>query len=43
MSKQDMVSLKNHEYIVSQLIDYRLNMSITSEQNFVDLMIQHTR
>jgi hypothetical protein len=42
MSQQAMVLLKNHEYIVSQLVDYRLDMFITSKQNFVNLMTQHT-
>jgi hypothetical protein len=38
MSKQAMVLLKNHEYIFSQPIDYRLYMFVTSKQNFVNLM-----
>jgi hypothetical protein len=38
MNQQAMILLRNHDYIVSQPIDYRLNMFVTSEQNFVDLM-----
>jgi hypothetical protein len=41
MSQQAMVLLKNHEYIVSQRVDYRLHMYVTLEQNFVNLMTQH--
>jgi hypothetical protein len=31
----------NHDYIVSQLLHYRLNKFVTIEQNFVNLMTQH--
>ncbi len=41
MSQQAMILFRNCDYIVSQLVDCRLDMSITSKQNFVDLMIQH--
>jgi len=41
MTQQAMILLKNHDYTISQPIDYRSNMFITSEQNFVNLMIQH--
>jgi hypothetical protein len=41
MIQQVMILLKNHEYKVSQPIHYRSDTSITSEQNFVDLMTQH--
>jgi hypothetical protein len=41
MSQQAIVLLKNHEYIVSQPVDYRLDMFVTSKQNFVNLMTEH--
>jgi len=41
MSQQAMILLNNHHYKVSQLIDYRLDMFVTSKQNFVNVMIQH--
>jgi hypothetical protein len=40
MSQHVMILFKNHDYIVSQPIDCRLNMFVTSKQNFVDLMTQ---
>jgi hypothetical protein len=36
-----MILLRNHDYIVSQTMDYRLDMFVTSKQTFVDLMTQH--
>jgi hypothetical protein len=30
----------NHGYIVSQLLDCGVNMSIMSKQNFIDVMTQ---
>jgi hypothetical protein len=36
-----MILLRNHDYIVSQTIDYRLDMFVTSKQKIVDLMTQH--
>ncbi len=36
-----MILLRNHDYIVSQTMDYRLYMFVTSKQKFVDLMTQH--
>jgi len=41
MNQQVMILLKNRDYIVSQAIDYRLDMYVTSKQNFVHLMTQH--
>jgi hypothetical protein len=41
MNQQAMILLKNHDYTISQPVDYRLDMSITSKQNSIDLMIQH--
>jgi hypothetical protein len=41
MSQQAMILFRNHGYTILQLVDYRLDFSITLEQNFVDLMIQH--
>ncbi len=41
MNQQAMILLKNRDYTVSQPVDYRLDMSITSKQNSIDLMIQH--
>jgi ribosomal protein L20A (L18A) len=38
MNQQVMILLINHDYIVSQLVNYGLDMSIASEQNFIDLM-----
>jgi hypothetical protein len=40
MSQHAMILLRNHDYIISQPINYRLNMFVTSKQNFVDLMTQ---
>jgi hypothetical protein len=31
----------DHGYIVSQLLDYGVDKSLMSKQNFVDLMTQH--
>jgi len=36
-----MIIIIDHNYIVSQPLDYKTNMFITSKQNFVDLMILH--
>ncbi len=41
MSQQVMILLRNHDYKVSQLIDHRWDLSITSKQNSIDLMTQH--
>jgi hypothetical protein len=41
MSQQDMILLRDYDHIISQPVDYKSNMSITSKQNFVNLMIQH--
>ncbi len=41
MSQQVMILFRNHCYTILQLVDYRLDFSVTLEQNFVDLMIQH--
>jgi hypothetical protein len=38
MNQQVMTLLINHDYIVSQLVNYGLDMSIGSKQNFIDLM-----
>jgi hypothetical protein len=36
-----MILLRDHNYIVSQSLDYKSNMFMTSKQNFVDLMAQN--
>jgi hypothetical protein len=36
-----MILLRNHDYIISQLVDYRSDMSITLEQNYVNMMTLH--
>jgi uridine kinase len=41
MSQQDMILFKDYDHIVSQQVDYKSNMYVSSQQNFVDLMIQH--
>jgi hypothetical protein len=38
MSQQVMKMFTNHDYIVSQSLDYGLNRFVTSKQNYVDLM-----
>jgi hypothetical protein len=39
MTQQVMKMFIDHDYIVSQLLDYGSNRFVTSEQNTVDLMI----
>jgi hypothetical protein len=41
MKQQAMIIFTNHNYIVSQSLDYRLDEHVTSEQNFIDLLTQH--
>ncbi len=41
MTQQAMILLRNHDYIVSQPINHKSNTSITSKQNYVDLMTRH--
>jgi len=41
MNQIGMILLKDHDYKISQPIDYKLDMFVTLEQNFVDLMVQH--
>jgi hypothetical protein len=41
MSQHVMKIFRDHDYIVSQSLDYRSDKFVTLEQNFVDLMIQH--
>jgi hypothetical protein len=41
MNQQDMIVLKDYNHIVLQPVDYKLDMSIASKQNFVDLTTQH--
>jgi hypothetical protein len=36
-----MILLRDYDHTISQPVDYKSNMSITSKQNFVNLMIQH--
>jgi hypothetical protein len=36
-----MILLKDRDYIISQPIDCKLNMFVTLERKFVDMMIQH--
>lgn len=36
-----MMLLRNHDYTISQPTNYKSCMSITWEQKFLDLMIQH--
>jgi hypothetical protein len=36
-----MILLRNHDYTISQPVDYKLDMFVISNQNSVNLMIQH--
>jgi hypothetical protein len=41
MSQQTMILLRDHNYKISQSLNYKSDRPITSKQNFVDLMTQH--
>jgi hypothetical protein len=41
MSQRVMNKYLDHAYIVFQLLDYGVDKLMMSEQNFVDMMIQH--
>jgi len=41
MNQQVMKIFTNHDYTISQSLDYGSNMIITLKWNFVDIMIQH--
>ncbi len=43
MNQHVMKIFTDHDYIVSQSLDYRSDKFVTLEQNFVDLMIQHKK
>jgi hypothetical protein len=43
MNQHVMKIFRDHDYIVSQSLDYRLDKFVTLEQNFVDLMIQYRK
>jgi hypothetical protein len=36
-----MILLRDHNYIVSQSLDYKSHRHVTSKQNFIDMMTQH--
>jgi hypothetical protein len=36
-----MILLRDHNYTLSQSLDYKSGRLMTLEQNYVDLMIQH--
>jgi hypothetical protein len=40
MTQQFMILFKNHDYIVSQPIDYRSYTSITLKQNSINMVTQ---
>jgi hypothetical protein len=41
MSQSTMILFKDHDYTISQPIDYKLDTFLTLEQKFVNLMTQH--